>query len=226
MAVIKLGAFVTAISGSVGGTTFKRNGSNVVMLNKVGGASKSKTYLNKRLNGLSNIIRSWTALSGTNKASWNDEATKILFPDKFGGTKYLSGRQLFTKLNGQLLVIPDNKSSASGIVTSVGEIIVQDIYWDYTSPLWQITTELATADIVWVLFQIEIWQGGFRSPTFTAREVFFRQYNEGLLDSDVKNSVLNKYPFLTEDYQVRIYVTAMNTWGFRSTPYVKLVTWN
>lgn len=225
MAVIKLGAFVTAMSGSIGGTTFKRNGSNVVVLNKVGGASKSKTYLNPRLNQLGNIIRRWGTLSESDRSSWNDEATKILFPDKFGSTKYLSGRQLFTKLNGQLLVIPDNKTSASGIDTYVTEIILQPIGWDFTSPIWNITTELASSGNVWVLFQIEIWQGSFKNPTFTAREVFFREYNEGLLDSSVKSAVLGKFPFLTEEYTVRIYATAMNSWGFRGVPLPGIVEW-
>ena len=50
-----------------------------------------------------NIFRSWYNLTESEREQWAYNASIYPLKDKFGNTKYLTGRQLYTKLNAQLL---------------------------------------------------------------------------------------------------------------------------
>ena len=103
MAVIKLGSIVTDIAGSIGGTTFRRTGTGHAVYNKQGRQVKSAFAPASRKNALGNIFANWYLLSESEQNQWNTNASTYPLKDKFGNTKYLTGRQLYTKLNAQLL---------------------------------------------------------------------------------------------------------------------------
>lgn len=103
MAVIKLGSIVTDIAGSIGGTTFRRTSTGHAVYNKQGRQVKSAFAPASRKNDLGNIFASWYLLSESEQKQWNSNASTYPLKDKFGNTKYLTGRQLYTKLNAQLL---------------------------------------------------------------------------------------------------------------------------
>lgn len=109
MAVIKLGSIITDIAGSIGGTTFRRTSTGHAVYNKQGRQVKSAFAAASRKNDLGNIFANWYLLSESEKNQWNTNASKYPLKDKFGYTKYLTGRQLYTKLNAQLL--PAGKKS-------------------------------------------------------------------------------------------------------------------
>lgn len=103
MAVIKLGSIVTDIAGSIGGTTFRRTSTGHAVYNKQGRQVKSAFAKASRKNELGNIFADWYNLSEEERAQWEKNASVYPLKDKFGNTKYLTGRQLYTKLNAQLL---------------------------------------------------------------------------------------------------------------------------
>ena len=103
MAVIKLGSIVTDIAGSIGGTTFRRTSTGHAVYNKQGRQVKSAFAKASRKNELGNIFRSWYDIKESEREQWAMNASKYPLKGKFGNTKYLTGRQLFTKLNAQLL---------------------------------------------------------------------------------------------------------------------------
>lgn len=109
MAVIKLGSIVTDIAGSIGGTTFRRTSTGHAVYNKQGKQVKSAFAKASRKNELGNIFSSWYNLTENEREQWAKNASVYPLKDKFGNTKYLTGRQLYTKLNAQLL--PANVSS-------------------------------------------------------------------------------------------------------------------
>ena len=109
MAVIKLGSIVTDIAGSIGGTTFRRTSTGHAVYNKQGRQVKSAFAKASRKNELGNIFSSWYNLTESEREQWALNASVYPLKDKFGNTKYLTGRQLFTKLNAQLL--PANRTS-------------------------------------------------------------------------------------------------------------------
>ena len=109
MAVIRLGSIVTDIAGSIGGTTFRRTGTGHAVYNKQGRQVKSAFAKASRKNQLGNIFSNWYNITESEREQWAINASNYPIKDKFGSTKYLTGRQLFTKLNAQLL--PANRTS-------------------------------------------------------------------------------------------------------------------
>lgn len=109
MAVIKLGSIITDIAGSIGGTTFRRTSTGHAVYNKQGRQVKSAFAKASRKNELGNIFSNWYNLSEKEREQWALNASTYPLKDKFGNTKYLTGRQLYTKLNAQLL--PANGTS-------------------------------------------------------------------------------------------------------------------
>ena len=109
MAVIKLGSIITDIAGSIGGTTFRRTSTGHAVYNKQGRQVKSAFSKASRKNQLGNIFSNWYNLAEREKKQWALNASTYPLKDKFGNTKYLTGRQLYTKLNAQLL--PANATS-------------------------------------------------------------------------------------------------------------------
>ena len=109
MAVIKLGSIVTDIAGSIGGTTFRRTSTGHAAYNKQGRQVKSAFAKASRKNALGNIFSSWYNLTESEREQWAYNASVYPLKNKFGNTKYLTGRQLYTKLNAHLL--PANETS-------------------------------------------------------------------------------------------------------------------
>lgn len=126
MANIKLGALITNIAGSVGGSTFRRTQRGIILYNKQGRQIKSAFAKNSVKNRLGAILSSWSFLDGTTRSDWEDLA--ILYPqkNKFGDDVTLSGRQFYTKLNTQLIPVRESVDLATfndvvylGVVLSV-----------------------------------------------------------------------------------------------------------
>lgn len=103
MANIKLGAIITDIAGSVSGSTFRRTPAGIILYNKQGTQIKSAFAKFSVKNRITAIFRNWEILSNDDKIAWGNNALLYPVTNKFGQLKYLTGRQLFTKLNTQLL---------------------------------------------------------------------------------------------------------------------------
>lgn len=127
MAVIKLGTIVTDIAGSVGGTTFRRIKGGHSIFNKQNRILKSSLLQNSALLSNAQLIRRWSTLSTFEQFSWNDAATMFQFPDRFGNLRYLTGRQLYVKINSQLAVVGQYMEFGSGLDSEVGTPVVESV---------------------------------------------------------------------------------------------------
>jgi hypothetical protein len=112
MANIKLGAIITDIAGSVGGSTFRRTPAGIILYNKQGTQIKSAFAKNSVKNKLGAILSAWNFLSTMEKDFYIDKATLYTFPNKFGTMRNLTGRQFYTKLNAQMLPSASNVSTS------------------------------------------------------------------------------------------------------------------
>ena len=112
MANIKLGAIITDIAGSVGGSTFRRTPAGIILYNKQGTQIKSAFAKNSVKNKLGAILSAWNFLSTEEKDFYIDKATLYTFPNKFGTMRNLTGRQFYTKLNAQMLPSRSNVSTS------------------------------------------------------------------------------------------------------------------
>lgn len=216
MATIKLGAFITNIAGSVGGTTFRRHQNAIVVSNKTRGASRNRLLNNNALASLRTVIQNWSLFTQALRDSWSTQAALFQFPDKFGDLKNLTGRELYTKLAAHLLVVfkpSPNPNTLSSVVTTSPLLLFEVEHDDHAF----ITFTDPTPDM-WALVQVEFLKSEAISPTFTRREIIAFSDNPPLQIIEFENELFAKFPFLEEGDLIRAYVTFMNRDGFRGAP--------
>lgn len=106
MAKVQLGTIVTDISGKSGGNVFSKNRGGAYMRNKSipnNPRSQRQQEVRASFGAFSADFRN---LSATNITDWNTAAkTQYPYKDRLGNTRYLSGQQLYVKLNSNLKVI-------------------------------------------------------------------------------------------------------------------------
>jgi hypothetical protein len=103
MAVIKLGGMLAAARGKMGGLVFSRNGGGDMIrryVKPVNPNSVSQQAIRNRLTGL---IQAWRGLTDAQRLAWNSVKNNFTSKNKVGDVIYLSGQQLFTKFNSNLL---------------------------------------------------------------------------------------------------------------------------
>lgn len=215
MAKIILGALVSNIAGSVGGTTFKRTPNGIVMMNKNRGASRSSILQNNRVSQIASIFQRWKTLNGTNKSAWNEYSKTMQFPDKFGNLKNLSGRQLYTKLNCQLLCVDDSIT----VVGSKGDAIspIKDSFGEiYYNDTIAIYTNNSLDQENYILFQMEWHQGNTSiAPTFTRKKIVTFIYTAVSMETDLFSFLLNEFPYMVPGDTIYLYRTVMADNGLR-----------
>lgn len=214
MATIKLGAIITEIAGSIGGTTFRRGRNLTVMQNKQFGVSKNRLLGNQALPKLATIIQSWTSLASAEKTKWNNEALNFQFPDKFGDLKNLSGRELYIKLYAQNFFVggglPDVDNLSSLVqVADINFVVISTIPLAFVS----LNSNLVNTTIFFQFEQINNTSVGF---TYTRRKIDYSVLVVNDANIDFATSFFAKYPTMQIGDVFNIYIGTSNEYGFRS----------
>lgn len=217
MAIFKLGVIITDIAGSIGGTVFKRGQTAGVLYNKGKAASKNILYQNAQLNPIASIFKKWGLLSPALQSDWNAAALLFLFPDKFGTMRNLKGRQLFTKLNIQLLPVGLYNDDPAGITSVVNSMTISNGIIDVANQLVNFDTYVAAGTVNY-LVSAEITQNFLRSPTFTRRKVLYYDSTSGTSSTEFGFQFFNEFPYFDANYVGRIYVDTINDFGFKGVP--------
>jgi hypothetical protein len=218
MAIFQLGALVTEIVGSIGGTTFKRQGGTRVMMRKSNGASRSSVLQNKTLGQKAQIFQSWGHLSGATRAEWNSEATKYPFLNTLGVAVLLSGVQFQRKLQIQLSpfsVAAINPSTISSTLNLLS-IVTAEIDWNLNDFNIEVSS---TTQFVTIACMVEFSNTTLQAPSFVRRGIFTCFEAEDAVSFNVFAELLLKYPFLNDSYNLRIYIYEINASGFVSTQF-------
>tara|TARA_R110000868_G_scaffold8547_2_gene44155 strand:+ start:1871 stop:2575 length:705 start_codon:yes stop_codon:yes gene_type:complete len=218
MAIFKMGAIVTEIVGSIGGTNFRRGVNNGIISNKSYGGTKNKLLQNPQLGAIASIFKQWRALDPELQGYWNAEALNFLFPDKFGVQKNLTGRQLFSKMNVQLLVVNESIADPTGMSSDVatfdpgpGLVVPQ-----YNGASFRVDDISIPSRF---LISCEIAHGPLNAPTFTRRATIKEVYVGGTYwEEEFGNEFFATFPYYTYGYEARFYIEAINEWGFKSVP--------
>lgn len=217
MAKFVLGGIVTNIAGSVGGTTLRRVPNGFSMYNKIKGTSNSRLLQNARVPQIANIFQRWSLLSDSERAGWNATALTVTFPDKFGVAKNLTGRQLFTKANIQLL--PDNNF----VVDSTG-FTTENIPYsqnDISSNLGANAIEagyVVPSDTAQVMFSVEISNKQIYQPTFKSRKVIQVEGLTGSGNVNLYDAIFLNFPYIAVGMYLNVYSQSVNAFGMVS-PY-------
>lgn len=215
MAVFKYGAFITDIAGSVGGTTFKRSPTLPIIQNKNFGPTRNKLFQNKQLSSISQIWSEWTKLTTLEKNNWIYQATLYQFTDKFGNLKNLTGRQLFTKLNIQLLPVNEKVLSTTGMNSNNNVFSILGSWIQGNQSDAGITVITATGSNNYMI-QAEVSLRDLQNPTFTRRKVFFFSLASGEEILNITDEFFSEFPYFSNKYTCIFYVTAINNYGFKS----------
>jgi len=215
MANIKLGAIITDIAGSVGGSTFRRTPAGIILYNKQGTQIKSAFAKNSVKNKLGAILGSWNFLETEVKEFWNDKATLYTFPNKFGEPRNLTGRQLYTKLNSQY--IPTN------------ETISTSPFYDelYTGVCYQVNASFGSEEILldfdveidgyWVLCQIyPLRRGANSKPSKKSFNTYVDDVT-GKTQLNLFGAFVQQYPTAQPSSYWGINIITMTRSGFQTS---------
>jgi hypothetical protein len=218
MAKFILGGIVTNIAGSVGGTTLRRVPNGFSMYNKAKGTSQARLLLNPRVPQIANIFQRWASLTDTERAGWNAQALLVTFPDKFGVAKNLTGRQLFSKANIQLL--PDNSTvnDSTGFTTTTPDYTLDGIVMNVDDGILTATVS-PLAGAVTLLFSVEISNKQIYQPVFKSRKVILSTVASVAPEVvNLEPFILANFPYLAVGMWIVVYVQAINEFGMVS-PY-------
>jgi hypothetical protein len=99
------GAIVSEMRGTIAATTFTKNKAGAAMRNRV-------TPINRRSSGqtnqrqiLSALSAQWRGLTAAQRTAWNSASASFPQTDALGQTIFLTGAQLYVRLNANLIVI-------------------------------------------------------------------------------------------------------------------------
>ena len=95
MALIKLGAFVTEVSGKIGGTIFSKNKGGAYAKNRVVPSNPQTTFQANVRAFFAQIAKKWKTLTQAQRDSWSAAALTVTKINRLGDTIKLSGSQLY-----------------------------------------------------------------------------------------------------------------------------------
>ncbi len=99
MALVKLGAFITDVSGKIGGQVFNTSRYGVTIKN-IGSSSNVPTASQQKIRiDTGNLSQLWRGLTDVQRNSFDRETGKYPYINRVGETKFYAGYQLFYKMN-------------------------------------------------------------------------------------------------------------------------------
>lgn len=215
MANIKLGAIVSDIQGSIGGTTFRRTPHGHSAYNKQKKQLLSARSLNSRRIELANVFQGWSKLSDKERKQINEQSKLFQFPDKFGNMKNLTGRQLYTKLTSQLLPTGLTVPSWATLDSNVDAPEISDIDVSLGDKIFDIYLKSAvTVARVLISAKPKPKTGNVKPHAHFRTMLSLEAASLGSVD--FYDIFMENYPLATagECYQVNVY--AVNNYGFKS----------
>ena len=99
MASIKLGAIVSDIRGSIGGTVFSRNRYGAYAKERTAPVQPRTSKQTAVRNLFASLTSAWRDLTTGQKVAWNTTGSLIPTVDRLGTTRFLSGAQTFVRVN-------------------------------------------------------------------------------------------------------------------------------
>jgi len=99
------GAIVSEMRGTIAATTFTKNKAGAAMRNRVTPINRRSSGQTTQRQRLSALSAQWRGLTEAERIAWNAASASFPQTDALGQTIFLTGAQLFVRLNANLLVI-------------------------------------------------------------------------------------------------------------------------
>lgn len=215
MAQIQLGTIVTDIKGSIAGTTFRRSQHSITMFNKIGRNNKNASKPNSRAGSFSKITYNYNQLTEIERAWWADNATRFTFLNKFGSPVYLTGRQLFIKLNMQLLVTGETVPNTGSMVSDVENTSITSVSINVGTQ--EVFIEISDrVENSYLCFYAQVTTAGRITPNQNKKQVFFFVYRSSDTNFSVGPEFFALLPFVSEGQKIQVTAYTINNFGFVS----------
>jgi len=144
MAIIRTGAVVGQISGSIAGTTYSHNKGGPYIRNRAIPTNPSSTKQLQRRADLATISTDWQNETAANRASWEEWARQNPIVNALGESILKSGHQAYVGLNTRILLasgtpisVPPVVARPDGFLTAVqaGDIGAGNVDFTFTAAL-------------------------------------------------------------------------------------------
>ena len=217
MATILLGALVTDIRGSIGGSTIRNVGSTFVLSNKSRGASQNVIRSNKTLFSKRNIFQSWNLLSADERKGWGELSDLYPQLDKFGNLVVLGAYQFYTKffiqqsVTGFGVYLPEDYSN------NISSGAVPMFRINFTSQKVEIIFEGSPAT-TFILVQVYPVRNKNVKTNFNRRKFIFFKKVRLAEDIDITSAFLRRFGVIDGKTNYRAVIYFQNRLGVRSTP--------
>jgi hypothetical protein len=100
-----VGAIISEMRGTIAATTFTKNRAGAAMRNRVTPINRRSSRQTSQRQILSALSAQWRGLSAAQRTAWNSASASFPQTDALGQTIFLSGSQLYVRLNANLIVI-------------------------------------------------------------------------------------------------------------------------
>ena len=147
MALVKFGAGIADMRGSIGGTTFARNRFGAVARNRTVGVNPQSARQQQMQQIISQLTPYWNqTMTAANRSLWNAYAAAVAWTNKLGETQFLTGFNMFVRSNSArlqaaaaivpagpaIMSLPEQDSSIVAIITASSQLI--SLAFDNTQP--------------------------------------------------------------------------------------------
>jgi len=162
MAKIKYSALVSDMRNKLNGSVMSKNRFGSYVRNKVTPVNPQSSFQQTARQALGVFSSQWNGLTDAQREGWNALAGQLPFTDIFGDQKFLTGQNMFVKLNANLQKIGEASVSAAPAPVSIPSGIVSSVTVEETSGA------LVTADLT---MSIASMPSGFQAVIYATPAV-------------------------------------------------------
>jgi hypothetical protein len=162
-------------------------------------------------------------LSTADRSNYESFASRTLVPDNFGGFKYLTGRQMFIKLQTVKNRTNNKFIDTNALDTYNDNFIVDEIIIDSSSGEAFLTVSNIFSDTFFFI-QFEIVKSFASMPSFTRRKNWFVGFSSSASYFSIWSQLTQQIPQITPGMLIRCYVSVCNSSGYVTPPVVVDIT--
>lgn len=219
MAKIKFGMMMTDARGKLGGQVFSKNRAGAYIRTKVTPSNPQTSAQAQVRSNLSTLSTGWNSLTAAQIAQWNDSVGDWTSTDVFGDIKKPTGKNLYVKLNVNLL-----NSGQSPIVAPPSKIelpALVDIDVDVTLPAGTLAIDGLPVFAEGV-YQIEACAPVSRGVSFVKNKLRVISYEtQGTAGSvDVSQAYIDKFGSVANAENIFFRIRAIGDNGQAGVPLV------
>mgnify|MGYP006426604031 CR=1 FL=1 len=214
MATAKMGAIVTELAGSIGGTTFRRQGNSVIVYPRFNATNDQKLRNNPALARLTSYSNDWQNLTSADRQGWNDQAPSFTYTDKFGSLVPYTGRQLFFAVNSNIEGTGISLPNPANVSSVVPTPTITDVYFfEQTNMFIEFDQVYTKSELV---ISIEVRQGVSLKPSSKRfKKIAVRTFgNDNTIN--IGGVVQNEFGLPLQGRSLIVYAKLINDTGYSS----------